>query len=178
MLKVIKHANGKYSWTADGEGRYELKSKIYWNLGTDSSCPHCGQGLNDEDITIHHVIEVADTFELLVAIPNQYLRNSSAINVVIYKSDMEYKEEETEESKEETEESTVDSHYKALAIEPLEVMRGMMTRAEYKGFLKGNIIKYSIRQGNKKGESAEKDAAKCREYIQLLNELENPDIPY
>ena len=90
---------------------------------------------------------------------------------------MEYKEEEAEESKE-TEESTVDSHYKALAIEPLEVMRGMMTRAEYKGFLKGNIIKYSIRQGNKKGESAEKDAAKCREYIRLLNELENPDIPY
>ena len=57
-------------------------------------------------------------------------------------------------------------------------MRGMMTKIEYKGFLKGNIIKYSIRQGNKKGESVEKDAAKCREYIRLLNELENPDIPY
>lgn len=171
MLKVIKHANGKYSWTADGEGRYELKSKIYWNIGTDQSCPHCGQGLNDEDITIHHVIEVADTFELLVTIPNQYLRNGSTINIVFNKNDVEYKEEEAEES-------TVDSHYKALAIEPLEVMRGMMTKTEYKGFLKGNIIKYSIRQGNKKGESAEKDAAKCREYIRLLNELENPDIPY
>ena len=181
MLTVIKHPNGKYSWTADAEGRYDLKNKIYFNLGTDASCPHCGQGLEDEDITIHNVIEAADTFELLVGIPRQYLVSGSAVIVSVHKDAMEYKEEEAEESKEETEdseESTVDSHYKALAIEPLEVMRGMMTKTEYKGFLKGNIIKYSIRQGNKKGESAEKDAAKCREYIRLLNELENPDIPY
>lgn len=182
MLTVIKH-NDKYSWTADAEGRYTLKNKIYFNLGTDASCPHCGQGLEDEDITIHNVIEATDTFELLIGIPEQYLVSGSAILVTFHKDDMEYKEEEeeAEESKEETkdsEEATADSHYKALAIEPLEVMRGMMTRAEYKGFLKGNIIKYSIRQGNKKGESAEKDAAKCREYIRLLNELENPDIPY
>lgn len=181
MLTVIKHANGKYSWTADAEGRYHLKNQIYFNLGTDASCPHCGQGLEDEDITIHNVIEVDDTFELLVGIPRQYLVGGSVVIVTLHKNDMKYKEEKAEESKEETEdseESTVDSHYKALAIEPLEVMRGMMTKTEYKGFLKGNIIKYSIRQGNKKGESAEKDAAKCREYIRLLNELENPDIPY
>lgn len=182
MLSIIKHANGKYSWTANAEGRYDLKNKIYFNLGTDASCPHCGQGLEDEDITIHNVIEATDTFELLVGIPEQYLVSGSVVIVSVHKDAMEYKEEEeAEESKEETEdseESTVDSHYKALAIEPLEVMRGMMTRAEYKGFLKGSIIKYSIRQGNKKGESAEKDAAKCREYIRLLNELENPDIPY
>lgn len=171
MLTVIKHANGKYSWTADGSARYRFKERIYFNLGTDSSCPNCGQGLDDEDITIHDVIEVGDTFELLVEIPSQYLRHGGAISVVIQKDEMEYKEEEAEES-------TVDSHYKALAIEPLEIMRGMMTPIEYKGFLKGNIIKYSIRQGNKKGESAEKDAAKCREYIRLLNEFENPDIPY
>ena len=33
MLTVIKHANGKYSWTADAEGRYHLKNRIYFNLG-------------------------------------------------------------------------------------------------------------------------------------------------
>ena len=170
MLTVIKHANGKYSWTADAEGRYHLKNRIYFNLGTDASCPHCGQGLNDEDITIHNVLKTDDTFELLVGIPRQYLVGGSVVIITLHKNDMVYKEK--------AEEYTVDSHYKALAIEPLEVMRGMMTKAEYKGFLKGNIIKYSIRQGNKKGESAEKDAAKCREYIRLLDELENPDIPY
>ena len=177
MLTVIKHANGKYSWTADEDGRYDLKNKIYFARGVLALCPYCGQGLDDENITIHHVIEVEDTFELLVEIPRQYLVSGSAVIVIIHKDDMEYKEE-TEEPKEEAEKSTMNSHYKALAIEPIEVMRGMMTKLEYKGFLKGNIIKYSIRQGNKKGESAEKDAAKCREYIRLLAELENPDIPY
>lgn len=177
MLTVIKHANGKYSWTADEDGRYNLKDAIYFHPNTLASCPHCGQGLNDEDITIHNVQKANGTFILLVEIPRLHLESGSAINIVFQKNEMEYKEE-TEESTEETKESTVDSHYKALAIEPLEVMRGMMTKIEYKGFLKGNIIKYSIRQGNKKGESAEKDAAKCREYIRLLAELENPDIPY
>lgn len=173
MLTVIKHANGKYSWTADNNGQYDLKDKIYFNPTTLSSCPHCGQGLDDEEITIHAVSEVDNGFVLLVEIPRQYLESGSAINIPFKKDEMEYKEE--------TEESFNDllaSHYKELAIEPLEVMRGMMTKVEYKGFLKGNIIKYSIRQGNKEGESAEKDAAKCREYIRLLSELENPDIPY
>lgn len=173
MLTVIKHANGKYSWTADVEGRRNLKDKIYFNPSTLSSCPHCGQGLDDEEITIHMVIEVDNGFVLLVEIPRQYLEHISAINVSFKKDEMELKEE-TEESFNDL----IASHYKELAIEPLEVMRGMLTKVEYKGFLKGNIIKYSIRQGNKEGESAEKDAAKCREYIRLLNELENPDIPY
>lgn len=173
MLTVIKHANGKYSWTANKDGQYDLKDKIYFNHSTLASCPHCGQGLDDEEITIHEVSEVDDGYVLLVEIPRQYLENISAINVSFKKDEMELKEE-TEESFR----SHIESHYKELAIEPLEVMRGMMTKIEYKGFLKGNIIKYSIRQGNKKGESAEKDAAKCREYIRLLSELENPDIPY
>lgn len=173
MLTVIKHANGKYSWTADDEGKYDLKDKIYFQPETSSTCPHCGQGLDDEDIIIHKVSEVDNDFVLLVEIPRQHLESGSAINISFKKDEMEYKEE-TEESFNDL----IASHYKALAIEPLEVMRGMMTKIEYKGFLKGNIIKYSIRQGNKKGESAEKDAAKCREYIRLLNELENPDIPY
>lgn len=176
MLTVIKHANGKYSWTADGEGRYNFKDKIYFHPGTLASCPHCGQALDDKDIMIHKVSEVDDEFVLLVEIPRQYLESISAINISFKKNEMEYKEE-TKESFGSLIADT-NSHYKALGIEPLEVMRGMMTKLEYKGFLKGNIIKYSIRQGNKKGESAEKDAAKCRAYIRLLNELENPDIPY
>lgn len=173
MLTVIKHANGKYSWTADENGRYDLKDKIYFHPETSASCPHCGQGLADEDIIIHRVHEADDDFTLLVEIPKQHLERGSAINISFNKNEMKYAEE-TEESFSDL----IHAHYKTLAIEPLEVMRGMMTKIEYKGFLKGNIIKYSIRQGNKKGERAEKDAAKCREYIRLLTELENPDIPY
>lgn len=67
-----------------------------------------------------------------------------------------------------------DEHYAKMAIEPLETMKGLLTREEYIGFLKGNIIKYSMRQGLKAGESAQKDADKARTYISFLNmELNN-----
>lgn len=62
------------------------------------------------------------------------------------------------------------SHYKAMAIEPLEIMQTLLTPEEYIGFLKGNIIKYAMRQGTKRGESAAKDAAKARDYNRLLAE--------
>lgn len=170
MLTVTKHANGEYSWSATGSSAFTLKDRIYFNNDTNHSIPRCGQGLDEDQIKIHAVTELDDKYVLLVSIPEKWLSQVCAINVVFGKDEMEFKNE--------TEDSSADSHYKALAIEPLEVMRGMMTKTEYKGFLKGNVIKYSIRQGNKKGEAAEKDAAKCREYIRLLNELENPDIPY
>ena len=116
MLTVIKHANGEYSWTADGDERYDLKDKIYFHPNTLSSCPHCGQGLDDEDITIHNVSEAKDAFTLLVEIPRQHLKSGSAINISFDKDKMEYKEE-TEESFNSLLESKTDSHYKALAIE-------------------------------------------------------------
>lgn len=62
-------------------------------------------------------------------------------------------------------------HYTNMAIEPLETMRMLLTREEYIGFLKGNIIKYSMRQGQKDGEPSFKDASKARDYGRLLAEF-------
>lgn len=56
-------------------------------------------------------------------------------------------------------------HYKTLGIQPLEVMQYLLTAEEYVGFLKGNIIKYSIRQGRKDGSD---DAGKAQHYKELL----------
>lgn len=56
-------------------------------------------------------------------------------------------------------------HYKTLGIQPLEVMQHLLTAEEYVGFLKGNIIKYSIRQGRKEGSD---DAGKAQHYKELL----------
>jgi len=69
-------------------------------------------------------------------------------------------------------------HYANMQIEPFEVMQGLLTHPEYVGFLKGNIIKYSMRQGRKEGEPAEKDASKCRAYINKLYEATNIDTHY
>lgn len=57
-------------------------------------------------------------------------------------------------------------HYKTLAVEPWRAMAAWMTPEEFRGFLKGNVIKYLARQ---KGED---DHQKALHYLQKLVELE------
>ena len=65
-----------------------------------------------------------------------------------------------------------DAHYAAMAgLEPIELMQLVMSREEFIGFLKGNIIKYTMRAGHKQGEAAEKDIAKAKRYKQWLMEM-------
>lgn len=59
------------------------------------------------------------------------------------------------------------SHYKDMGVQPWHVMQTLLTPDEFRGFLKGNIIKYSMRQGRKDSP----DAEKCQHYIQKLNEI-------
>ena len=58
-------------------------------------------------------------------------------------------------------------HYHG-AVEPIELMQSILTTEEFKGFLKGNAIKYAFRAGRKAGESAEKDKTKFLVYSQWL----------
>jgi hypothetical protein len=58
-------------------------------------------------------------------------------------------------------------HYKEMGVQPWAVMEAVLTREEFIGFLKGNVIKYSMRQG-KKGEF---DVGKCSHYMQKLKEV-------
>ena len=64
------------------------------------------------------------------------------------------------------------THYKG-AVEPLEVMAKLLTKDEFIGFLKGNIIKYSYRAGRKQGESGEKDRNKFLVYSDWLHKVTN-----
>lgn len=59
-----------------------------------------------------------------------------------------------------------DAHYKALEIEPWEIMKADFTKEELKGFFKGNILKYLLR--NKEGV---KDIDKLINYAQELKKL-------
>ena len=61
-------------------------------------------------------------------------------------------------------------HYQ-LVVQPIEVMINLMTPEEFKGFLKGNMIKYSMRAGRKAGESAEKDKNKFSVYSMWLSQF-------
>lgn len=59
------------------------------------------------------------------------------------------------------------THYHG-AVEPIELMQAILTPEEFKGFIKGNCIKYAFRAGRKAGESAEKDRNKFLVYSQWL----------
>jgi hypothetical protein len=60
------------------------------------------------------------------------------------------------------------THYKDMAVQPWSVMESVLTPEEFIGFLKGNVIKYSMRQGKK---DATDDTNKCRHYQQKLAEV-------
>ena len=63
-------------------------------------------------------------------------------------------------------------HYHG-AVEPIELMQTILTTEEFKGFLKGNAIKYAFRAGRKAGESAEKDKTKFLVYSQWLHNYQH-----
>lgn len=60
------------------------------------------------------------------------------------------------------------SHYKDMPLQPWDVMSAVLTPEEFRGYLKGNIIKYSMRAGRKDGSD---DAGKAQHYRQKLAEL-------
>lgn len=61
------------------------------------------------------------------------------------------------------------AHYRKCGVEPFAVMFATLTDEEVKGFIKGNIIKYSIRNGIKDGDNS-KDVQKAKFYMQMLGE--------
>lgn len=62
------------------------------------------------------------------------------------------------------------SHYKDMPIQPWDVMDAVLTTEEFIGFLKGNVIKYSLRAGRKQDSD---DANKARHYMLKLREVQD-----
>ena len=59
-------------------------------------------------------------------------------------------------------------HYTKLEIQPWEAMQAWLTPEEFRGFLKGNVIKYLARTKNPKD-----DLLKAQHYLEKLNSLED-----
>ena len=62
------------------------------------------------------------------------------------------------------------THYKDMPVQPWIVMQAVLTHDEFVGFLKGNVIKYCMRQGHKQGSD---DGGKLAHYVDKLNEVLN-----
>ena len=58
-------------------------------------------------------------------------------------------------------------HYKEMGVQPWDVMQQVLSPEEFEGFLKGNIIKYSMRAGKKDSD----DAGKAKHYMMKLQEV-------
>ena len=63
-------------------------------------------------------------------------------------------------------------HYKTMPMQPWDVMEAVLTPEEFRGFLKGNIVKYAMRAGKKEGSD---DAGKAQHYRQKLAEVTGND---
>lgn len=75
-----------------------------------------------------------------------------------------YKQEDIEEVSDDV---NSPKHYQVMhGVMVLDIIRNRLTREEYRGYLKGNILKYHLR-ADYKGEP-EKDRAKARVYEDML----------
>ena len=61
------------------------------------------------------------------------------------------------------------AHYKNMGVQPWTVMEALLTKEEFVGYLKGNLIKYAMRQGKKDSP----DAEKWHHYKMKLKEIQN-----
>lgn len=71
---------------------------------------------------------------------------------------------------EQNHEEYYDKHYQSKH-QPIEVMQANMTNAEFIGYLRGNIIKYTCRFGKK--DDIKKESAKIKRYAEWLEKASN-----
>ena len=60
------------------------------------------------------------------------------------------------------------NHYASKAVQPWDAMQAWMSREEFTGYLRGNVIKYMARCNDKGGIE---DVKKARHYIDKLIEV-------
>lgn len=68
------------------------------------------------------------------------------------------------------------SHYQRDGRECIDVIESILSPAEFRGFLKGNMMKYDWRAGLKEGSSKEQDLAKAKWYDNKLNEFNEKQL--
>lgn len=63
-------------------------------------------------------------------------------------------------------------HYQLFPdMEVIDLIKSVLTPAEYAGYLKGNILKYKLRAGDK--DDVQQDLAKAKKYKKFLEEFIN-----
>ena len=107
-----------------------------------------------------------------VLLPSDYLNHEELIELLEeYIDDTQIEEYIDDTQVEEEEEAAKDmvnhpDHYTRTEREVIDTMRGAMTKEEFTGYLKGNILKYTLRMGLK--DSVSQEAGKIKAYTDYL----------
>lgn len=62
-------------------------------------------------------------------------------------------------------------YYNFGGIETIDVLKAKLTASEFKGFLKGNVLKYMTRAGKKDVKTEKEDYKKALYYLKLLEDI-------
>ena len=120
---------------------------------------------NKNTITIDKIGELTD--EYYITCPNEGFKNGYFGDEWIndyYKKVIEFKVNINEMNIEENK-----HHQLWEGVQSLDVMKQVLTDEEYKGFLKGNILKYQLRLGKK--DDTTKEIKKINDYSKELNKM-------
>ena len=120
---------------------------------------------NKNTITIDNIGEL--TSEYYITCPNEGFKNGYFGDEWIndyYKKVIEFKVNINEMNIEENK-----HHQLWEGVQSLDVMKQVLTDEEYKGFLKGNILKYQLRLGKK--DDTTKEIKKINDYSKELNKM-------
>lgn len=72
------------------------------------------------------------------------------------------------------EQSEQQDYYKSNGLSPMDAFeKGLLSKEEFIGFIKGNVIKYSVRAGKK--DDAVKDIDKAIDYLEWLKKVMKHD---
>lgn len=62
------------------------------------------------------------------------------------------------------------THYRVWeGLEAIDAIKALLTREEYIGYLKGNLLKYRLRAGKKDSSKIEQDISKSLQYEEFLS---------
>ena len=68
------------------------------------------------------------------------------------------------------EQSEQPDYYKSNGLSPMDAFeKGLLSKEEFIGFIKGNVIKYTVRAGKK--DDAVKDIGKAIDYLEWLKKV-------
>lgn len=97
-------------------------------------------------------------------------RKKEQLGVAFNPSSYEIEQSKIDKAKEKIREqlgtSQTATHYQQAEVQPIEIMQMYMTKEQFVGFLKGNVIKYTLRAGHKDNEIT--DITKARQYAMWL----------